>query len=161
MITQYELKNLVSYNPETGIFTRLVSTSSNANVGNIAGYISGNGYKYFSIKNKEVLAHRMAWIYVYGELNGQIDHINRDRSDNRICNLRVINQSENNRNMPIKSHNTTGYPGVSFRKDTGKYRSTIHHNGKSKSLGCFETAYQAFEAYKTFHNENYGHIRAW
>lgn len=122
----------LDYNKDTGVFTRI-------STGRIAGTDTDNGYRKIGINNKRVYAHRLAWLMHYGyEPKGEIDHINRDRSDNRIANLRDVSASINQRNRSDWTVNT----GIRFRKDKQRWQAYIHVNNKFKSLGHFscETA---------------------
>jgi len=88
---------LLTYDPYTGLFTWLVDAYSNKVKGKIAGSIK-EGYINISIDRKLYRAHRLAWLYVNGVFPSEIDHINRVKSDNRICNLREVSRSENCQN---------------------------------------------------------------
>lgn len=105
-----------------------------------------------------MLAHRVAWAVHYGEWpEKDIDHINQDKGDNRICNLRLATDQENLRNIPKFSTNTSGYKGVSLIKKTGKWNARISTGSEYKSLGNFDTPEDANEAYidaaKRYHGE--------
>jgi len=101
-------------------------------------YVDCKGYAVGNIADKQLSAHRVAWALEYGEWpNGDIDHINGNRSDNRIENLRVVCKAENNRNMRKPKTNTSGVVGVSFDKKSKKWHSYIHVNNKRKTLGYF------------------------
>lgn len=92
----------------------------------------------------------MAWIYCFGEIPDglQIDHINGIKTDNRICNLRLVNgQSDNLQNICIKSNNKSGYTGVYFNKRDKVWLAQIGLNKKRKTIGTFATAKEAHEAY--------------
>lgn len=148
MLTQEYLKSILYYNPETGKFVRLVSTSNKVKIGDIAGSIQNTGYVAISVKNKRYLAHRLAWLYVHGSFpSKQIDHINGNRSDNRLINIRECSQCENNQNMVSNKNSTSKYIGVSWNKERLKWRATIYINGKQKHLGRFNTEKEAFDAY--------------
>ena len=105
-----ELKTTLEYNPETGIFTRLKTTSPNALKGSVAGYRAHRGYLRVSVCGYKYLGHRLAWYYMTGEDPGEmeVDHINRDTTDNRFCNLRLISQQGNSINCSMRRHNTSG-----------------------------------------------------
>jgi hypothetical protein len=146
IITQERLKELLHYNPDTGIFIWKVK-KSRVSIGDTAG---SRCHKYLTVKLDQVryLSHRLAWLYVYGEwLNKDIDHINRVTTDNRICNLRPATRSENSQNRGIQSNNKFGLVGVSECKRTNKYRAYITINKKFIALGTYETPELAHEAY--------------
>jgi len=157
MLTQAELKSLVHYDPETGIFTWLPRpvVHSRHKIWNIrfagkqAGHVDTLGYNIITLGIKKPHAHRLAWLYVYGYLPlDDIDHIDGNRNNNRIINLREATRSENLQNISTcRSDNKCGVLGVGFIKATNKYRAKIKYQGKQKHLGCFDTAEQAHRAY--------------
>lgn len=113
-----------------------------------AGSIARNGYRTFVIDRKHYLAHRLAWLYHYGEWpNGDIDHINRNKDDNRITNLRVVDKTINQANSGVQINNTSGYRGVSKARGRNKWRVTITHKGKDINLGSFSSLEEAKEVY--------------
>jgi len=150
MITQSRLKDVIGYNPVTGIFTWKI-TSGKAVKGKIAGSIHVcNGYYRISIKNKEYRAHRLAWLYMTGSMpTNEIDHINGIRSYNRFENLREATRSGNLQNQrKANSKNiSTKLLGAAFHKPSGTYFSRIQINGAVKFIGAFETAQKAHDAY--------------
>ena len=134
-LTQRRLKEVVEYNSDTGVFTRL-SSASQIKAGSIAGGQDGKGYTRFSIDGKSYLAHRLAWLYVNGVFPiDQIDHLNHDRLDNRIANLRCVTHKENGKNQSLYKNNSSGVTGVNWDKSRGKWYSCIMVDGKTKSLG--------------------------
>ena len=160
-MTQEYIREILLYDKDTGIFTWKKNTGYKKNIGKIAGS-NRLGYIRIGINNKEYSAHRLAWLYVYGNFpKGQIDNINHDTSDNRICNIRDVSNHENRKNMSIGKNNTSGITGVSIRKSTGRWRATISHNRKSIHLGYFSTKEEAIKVRKEaeikygFH-ENHG-----
>ena len=98
MITQKELKELLQYNENTGIFTWKINKAKQIQIGSVAGYLHHTGYIFIKINNKNYLAHRLAWLFIYGKIPKMIDHINRQRNDNRINNLRETNYKDNRLN---------------------------------------------------------------
>lgn len=149
MINQELLKELFDYNLDNGNFTWLTNRGKNLLVNTIAGTNVGNGYTRIRINGKQYLAHRLAWLYVYGVWPiEQLDHINGIRSDNRLSNLREATNKENNVNRGLTKVNTSGYKGVSWSKHANKWLSRIMVNGKSLHLGYFIDKDEAIEAYK-------------
>ena len=144
-----QLRSILHYSPETGIFTWKVRTSSSVKVGDVAGSVNGNGYLNIKLQSRKHLAHRLVWLHVYGEWpKGQIDHINRVRTDNRIANLRDISHKQNLQNAGKYSHNTSGHPGVCWNKRASKWQAQITHNQKHIHLGYFTTIEDAIAARK-------------
>lgn len=148
-ITQKQLKKLLYYTPHTGTFTRLISTSNVVKVGDIAGCLNAQKYYSIRINKKSYLCHRLAWLYIYGYFpKNQIDHINHNRGDNRICNLREVTMQENKRNSPIPSNNTSGTIGVYWHKQRQKWLASIKVNKKQLSLGIYKNKEDAIKARK-------------
>ena len=148
-LTAEKLRELLHYDPATGIFTWKVSTARRVKVGDIAGYSNGNGYLQISVQSRLYLAHRLAWLYMYGTWpTDQLDHINRNRSDNQISNLREVTNKQNGQNQSKPSNNTSGYTGVSWYKRTYKWVAQIMHNQKRIHLGYFTDREDAIAARK-------------
>lgn len=146
-VTQLELKDSLLYDPETGLFTWKI-TSGSAICGEVAGGAGVDGYIRLGIRHKRYLAHRLAWLYMYGVWpKNEIDHVNGDRSDNRICNLREATHIENTQNIGKRPNNKSGYIGVHWHKLTSKWVAAIRTNGKQHHLGLFDTPELAYEAY--------------
>ena len=138
MLTKKRLQQLLEYNPKNGIFTRKTKSSNSVNVGDIAGCKNLAGYITISIDNKPYLAHRLAWLYTYGEMPKEgIDHINHNKIDNRINNLRVVPQILNMRNLKMRNTNTSGITGVRWNKKAKKWIANINVHYKSIYLGLF------------------------
>jgi hypothetical protein len=149
MITQDYLHEFFHYDSETGVFSRKKRTGKSTTVGEIVGSDKGNGYLMLCLKSRLYLAHRIAWLYVYGEMPSlNIDHINGKRADNRICNLRLANQSQNIANAKLSKANTSGFKGVTWNKSANKWNAQLMLNYKRISLGNFEKKEDAAEAYK-------------
>lgn len=149
-LTQQKLKDVTSYDPETGYLTWRVATSNVVKVGDLVGNLDSLGYRDARVCGVRSRVHRLVWLYVYGEWpSGLIDHINTDKSDNRIVNLRIASARQNVQNvLKSKSTSTTGLLGVCFDSRNGRYYSLIREpGGKRKYLGRFETAQQAHEKY--------------
>ena len=147
-LTQARLKELLHYDPDTGVFTRLVRTSNSVKIGDVAGTAS-HGYIILRIGGKFYRAHRLAWVYTYGTWpKSDVDHINGLRGDNRIVNLRDVTHSENMHNQKsANAGNAHGHMGVT--RSGRKWVARIGLHGKSIYLGTFATAALAAEAYRT------------
>lgn len=151
-ITQEKLFELMSYNPDSGIFIwkhrENVGKEWNSRcAGKASGTLSSIGYVFLTINGKKYYAHRMAWLYVHGFFPiVDIDHINMNRSDNRICNLRLATKSENMWNTQKRVRNTSGYKGVGFNKLVGKWEAKIMRHRKRIFFGYHETPEQAAAA---------------
>ena len=148
-----------SYDAKTGLLTRKISTSVRAKAGSIVAGMTGHGYVQVYSKGDNYLVHRIAWLMVFECLPSKfLDHINGDRTDNRIDNLREATNSENCQNRGKNKNNTTGFKGVFPRKGSliNPYRAKICSNGKSISLGKFPTAESAHEAYCQAVKKNHG-----
>jgi len=160
MISQQELKQVLSYNEDTGIFTWLVKRGP-VNVGDIAGCKAKFGERsttlYISIfvKGKPYLAHRLAWLYVYGEFpEFNIDHDDGCGINNRISNLLDKPQSSNAKNRKLQKNNRSGINGVKWYARYGKWRAFIGSGGKMISLGYFDTMFDAACIRKSAENQH-------
>jgi hypothetical protein len=142
------LREVVKYDAETGEFTRLLRTAQRHQVGDRADLLGGShGYRAVCIDGKKYLAHRAAWLYVHGEWpKGQIDHINADRKDNRLCNLRDVTPSVNAQNKRrAEKGNKSGFLGVYPHQ--GKWRARVVLRGRTHDAGCHGTPEEAHAAY--------------
>lgn len=145
MITQTELKDTFKYNPETGQML-WKNPKRPSYIGKEAGSFNNEtGYRTLTINGKTYLTHRMVWLYVKGSLPPMIDHINSNKLDNRINNLRPCTQKENSRNKATIGK--LGYKGVSKGYKTWKYAAKICVNGEVKHLGLYSTAREAAQIY--------------
>ena len=152
MITQEKLKELLSYDALSGDFVWIKYPAKRKDLyGKIAGSKNvRDGYIRIFIDGKSYLAHRLAWLYETGIINKiDIDHIDGNRSNNMISNLREATRSINLQNLKkAKIDNlSSGLLGVCFDAKAGKYRSAITLNGKRKHLGYYETAEKAHGVY--------------
>lgn len=145
LATYERARQVVDYNPDTGLFTRKIATRGSA-AGKSMGCINREGYVIFMIDYRLYLAHRVAWVWMTGNWpTKHIDHINCKRSDNRWENLREATQSQNMINSKKTSRNTSGYKGVFF--DNGRWRSVIQFEYRTVYLGSFKTPQEAHAAY--------------
>jgi hypothetical protein len=146
-LTQESLRELLHYDPETGIFTRKTGLRTGFGIGAVAGGQDGKGYTRIMVLGKKHHAHRLAWLYVYGKLPElSIDHINGIRTDNRIANLRDVSHSVNMQNRRV-GNNGRGALGVRYRTDIHKWQADIVAFGKRSYLGCYDTEDAAYQAY--------------
>lgn len=144
-VTQTKLKELFVL--KNGEFIRLVKTGQSTKVGDIAGGPNPDGYQRVKISGKTYLTHRLVWLYETGSWPiNELDHINGNKQDNRIENLRDVTRSENLQNLyrPTRG-NPSGFLGVSIRK--GMYCARIRTNGVLSYIGTFSTPEQASSAY--------------
>jgi hypothetical protein len=144
MITADRLKELVNYDADTGLFT-WKTTRRGCKVGNRVGCVAKNGYIVIRLDDALYLAHRLAWLYVYGSWpKEQIDHINRTRGDNRLSNLREVSNAENAQNKRTKA-NKSGFAGV--RRENSKWLAEIKVKYKLIRIGLFASPEEAHQAY--------------
>lgn len=148
MVDQSELHRQLDYNPETGVFRRKLSTAQRVKVGDIAGSISSTtGYLRIMINGKRYLAHRLAWLYVFGSLpDCDVDHVDGCKTNNRIANLRLATRSQNIANAGHRKNNRLGLKGV-HRTRTGNYAAQIRVDGKKMHLGRYDCPAAAHLAY--------------
>ena len=136
-ITQERLKSLLTYDPDTGVFTNIAKRKF-IPAGAAVGSTLTRGYKACMLDGKRYMLHRLAWLYVYGSWpKGQIDHINHITSDNRIANLRDVSCAENHQNRARKTKSASGYLGVTWHKRDKRWQAHIEKDGRAIYLGQF------------------------
>lgn len=151
-----DIKQFLSYDPETGVFTWAKNIGTRFRAGDIAGNTQHDGYYRIGFKGRLYYAHKVAWFLVYGFQPGkELDHINGNRSDNRIANLRLASRAENTRNVPVKKTSKTGVKGVHRRKESGTFRAHCQVNGITHWLGTFKTLEEAESVVRKFREENH------
>lgn len=154
-VTLEVLHDRFAYEPETGLFIRRRRLGRHK-AGTVAGAVSGiHGYVFIGVDKQLYRAHRLAWFIHYGEwpkAGFEPDHINGQRADNRIANLRLATRSQNNGNGKTRSDNSSGFRGVSLHKKTRKWRANLAGN----HLGLFPTKEDAVAAYNAAAAEYYG-----
>lgn len=143
------------YDPETGLFTRLRTSSANAVKGDAAGSRSVRGYHFLFLRGRRYRAHRLAFLYMTGEWPSQlVDHVNGDPSDNRWCNLRLATKAQNRTNSRVSKNSLSGIKGVSQKGN--RWRARL---GGRRYLGSFATKDAARAAYEAAAIEAYGEYR--
>ena len=151
MLTQDLLREVFDYDPESGEFTRKVpsryATRSDPDT---------ERYKAVRIAGGMHRVHRLVWLYVYGEIpKGKvIDHINGDKHDNRLANLRLVDRAQNNRNSKVSAKNSTGYKGVSVKR--GGFLACLSVGNKTRYVGTFTSPEEAARAYDKAALAEYG-----
>lgn len=150
MLTQAILKNTLHYDETTGIFYRKDS-------GMVAGHPEKrDGHRRIRIRNIRYAAHRLAWMWVYGEFpNGNLDHINGNPDDNRIENLRIASVAENSRNAKTPFTNTSGVKGVYWHKGKKRWYASCRVNGKKIFIGTFKEIKEAEKVMVEFRNNHH------
>jgi hypothetical protein len=144
------LREVLDYDPETGVLSWRLRLSPRCKIGQPAGVVK-QGYRKISIDGKNYTASHLAWFHFYGVApEGIVDHKDLDRDNNRIDNLREATHSQNSQNQGRNSQNSTGFKGVAVNNQKytrAKYRSSIRINKKRIFLGLFHTPEEAYEAY--------------
>lgn len=134
------LRKTLSYDRDTGIFTRARQSKP-------CGRLATKGYRQICVNSFRHMAHRLAWLYVYGEWpDGQIDHINQHKDDNRIDNLRVVNNKQNQENVTAWCSNTSGRRGVRWHSGKNVWVAEIKHHSQKIHLGSFDNIIDAVSA---------------
>jgi hypothetical protein len=146
-MTAARLRTMFYYDENTGLFTRLIAAGGKRS-NTIAGWKHKEGYTGIRIDRTSYLAHRLAWLYAVGRWPfDQLDHINGDRSDNRLANLRECSNAENCQN--VKAHcDGSGCIGTTFDKRHNRWVASIGHNGKRYHLGNFDDQDSAAKQYQ-------------
>ena len=135
-LTQARLKEVIDYDPLTGIFVWKKSLSANAIVGSTAGSKTKFGYIVIQIDRKIHKAHRLAFLFMEGYFpENEIDHINRVSYDNRWCNLRHVSHQCNMRNKSVQRNNSSGITGICL--DRERWKAQIRVSKKKINLGRF------------------------
>ncbi|MDH0157327.1 HNH endonuclease [Stutzerimonas stutzeri] len=159
LISHEKLVEIMHYSPETGVFTRRKKVNQ---MPTEAGSTDKQGYRRIHLLGKVYRAHRLAWFYLTGEWpSAEIDHINGDRSDNRISNLRQCTHQQNNHNQPIRRNNRSGVKGVHWDRRLQKWHAQVCLNFKVHHVGHFddlsEAALAVMDQRKKLHGEFANH----
>ena len=141
------LAAMLDYDHQSGTF-RWRASKGRQPAGSIAGAIRANGYRYITVNGRSYLAHRLAWALMNGSFpSNDIDHIDRDRANNAISNLRPATRAMNNVNSGRLASNTSGFRGVSMDKRRGTWAAYIWKQNRKNHLGVFASAVEAARAY--------------
>lgn len=148
-LTASMLRDMFHYDRDTGVFTRMGQAKP-------SGRVATKGYRQIAMIGQRFMAHRLAWLYVHGEWpSGQIDHINQVKDDNRIENLRVVTNKQNQENIFAWGHNKSGRRGVRFKD--GKWLAEIVQFKKKLHLGTFASFEEAVSARESAEKVIYTH----
>lgn len=142
-----KIRKAISYDPVSGSLFWNINRGGSAKAGTVAGTVNSKGYIVVGLFGKRYQAHRLAWFIYFGNWPvDQVDHVDGNKINNSIRNLREATNSENCRNRSIKSTNKAGYKGVS-KLPSGRFSSEISSSGNRVYLGSFDTAEHAHAAY--------------
>lgn len=151
-LTVKQVTDKFSYDPETGILTSRVKYGSKPE-GRVVGCTDERGYVRVRVGGMLIKAHRVIWFMQTGDVPPIIDHINRDKGDNRWCNLRIATSSENAGNASISPRNTSGFKGVSFDKSRNRWRASVPGSPAKLTV---ESKYHAAVVYNYFAEKHFG-----
>lgn len=156
-ITQAELKELFYYDPETGNLINRISRNYNAQKNTIAGTLNAEGYRVIHIRKRIYFAHVLVWVYITGTYPpNELDHKNRNRSDNRIENLRKATRSQNKANTNFPKPTKSGFVGVVL--NGRKWAAKIKVDQKRIYLGTFDTPEEAHFVYLNAREQHFGNF---
>lgn len=143
-LTAARLREVLHYDPATGVFIRRIATSNSVQVGDVVGSPHSRGYLEASVDGHSCLLHRLVWLYMTGAWpDDGIDHRDGDKRNNRWLNLRDATQQLNAENVRVaRAHNRTGVLGVT-RLPSGRFRASIGVNRRLKHLGVFDSTAEA------------------
>lgn len=143
-LDQKRLKELLHYDPETGIFTWKVKRKS-VNAGDVAGFC--DRYWIIRVDGKNYLAHRLVWLYVTGEWpQHQIDHKDLIKTNNRFSNIRLATPKQNGQNKPLFKNNKSGVAGVSWNIRDKLWQAHLRIDGRLTNIGTFDNLFDAAAA---------------
>lgn len=145
MLTQDRVKELFDYK-DGNLFWK-VKAAKRTKIGDMAGWVSSKGYKKVRVDRKQEYIHRLIFLMHHGFEPKIVDHVDLNPSNNQISNLRAATREDNARNKNRQKNNTTGFTGVFFRKDSGKFRAIIGINDKLMHLGTYKCPKEAAIAY--------------
>ena len=158
MLDLQYLKTVLDYDSNTGVFTHRTTRSPKAFPGAKAGRINTNGHRQIGLDGERYMAHRLAWFWVHGIWpSDEIDHINGNRDDNRIRNLRSATRKQNMENQALHCNNASGFRGISWHKANEKWTAYVNHNGKRFYLGIYSSVTEAVAVVRAKRDELFTH----
>ena len=169
-MNQELLKTVCHYDPETGVFKRVMKMSNKSRrlfPCESTPTAESRGYLQIGIAGKVYSVHRLIWVYMRGEFpKGEVDHIDGDRRNNKFENLRVVEHCVNSRNIGVGAANKSGAIGVSCESEYGTYKAYITKDGVRTHIGSFKTKAAALSARKHYEqildfHENHGGRSLW
>jgi hypothetical protein len=156
VIDQEIVRKLFYYDAESGMLLWRNGNRRNVKPWQEAKASNGHGYYTAKINGKTYLVHRLIWLYVHGSFpHKYLDHKNRIRNDNRLCNLRDVNTTDNAQNISLPSHNKSGHIGVSWIKSHNCWTVFVKVNKKNKWLGYYKNLDDAVAARKAGEKQHY------
>jgi hypothetical protein len=164
-LTAEYVRSILEYNPGTGVFRwkwrdDARKSHNTRYAGTVAGCAKPSGYVVITINKRLYQSHRLAWLYVHGAWPPKdLDHIDGDKPNNRIANLRLATKQENSRNVGLQKNNSTGIKGVFWDKQNQKFRANISNDGKTIYLGLFQTLAEAAAARHAAEIKYFGDFR--
>jgi predicted heme/steroid binding protein len=160
-LTRERLRELMKYDPETGLFYWAKQTSNRVKVGDVVGHQEPvQGYRLIGVDGRVYKASRLAFMWMTGEMPSTVDHANRDRMDDRWCNLRLATRSQNQCNRGVQSNSTSRLKGAHVHGQSGKWYARITVNGVTHSLGLHDTPELAHQAYREAAERLHGEFAA-
>lgn len=159
LITAARLREVLHYNPKTGVFTWRVRTCNRVKVGDVAGSPHPEGYLRIQIDGRQYLAHRLSRLHTTGKWPpDEIDHLYGNKSDNRPHRLRLATRSENEHNKGLRKDNTSGTKCVVWHIGRRKWQANIRINGRRIHLGLFANPVHAWIVYRRAALKFHGHF---
>lgn len=159
MLTQARLRELLSYDPVTGVFTWACDHGPRAKKGDVAGH-TRDRYTTIGVNGKNHMAHRLAWLYMTGEHpTHEVDHRDGDVFNNRWLNLRDATRKQNTENRGEHCKNTSGYRGVTWYKRNNKWGASALHDGRRHFAGLFDCVHDAGRAAEALRQSLFTHHR--
>lgn len=151
------LLEVLEYDANTGVFRWKVRTSIRITAGAKAGCLGKDGYGRIGVDGRLYKTSRLAWFFTYGDWPSHpLDHINRNRRDDRLVNLREATAAQNGANMSLRRSNTSGFKGVHLNKHAGRWAAQL----SGRHIGSFASPEEAAEAYNQAARSRFGEFAA-